>query len=109
LVVVGGGPAGFFFKRGPLKPNFHYGFKRQAKKPTGSENKKIAPSQTRHKNATEAGKFDREVAEAKHGGVAPGRHLFKDSASCAPSMLCCGGHRFYSPTEIKERKTAVAG
>jgi hypothetical protein len=37
--------------------------------------------QTRHKNATEAGQFDREVAEAKHGGMAPTRHLFKDSAS----------------------------
>jgi hypothetical protein len=29
--------------------------------------KKVAPSQTRHKNATEAGQFDREVAEAKQG------------------------------------------
>ena len=69
-------------------PIFHCGLNRQAKKATGSENKKIAPSQTRHKNATEAGQFDREVAEANHGGVAPNRHLFKfkDSASCAPSV-----------------------
>jgi hypothetical protein len=59
-----------------------------------SENEKVSPSQTRHKNAMEAGQFDRKVTEAKQGGVAPTRHLFKDSASCALNYLIAVGACF---------------
>jgi hypothetical protein len=42
----------------------------QKKLPSGSAHEKVAHSQTRHKNATEAGQFDQEVAEAKQEGGA---------------------------------------
>jgi hypothetical protein len=53
------------------------GAHREAKKPAGSADQKVTPSQTRHKNATEAGQFDREVAEAKQGGGAGPSLLIK--------------------------------
>jgi hypothetical protein len=52
-----------------------FGFGGWPKKATGSAHGIVAPSQTRHKNATEAGQFDREVAEAKEGGGGAGAGL----------------------------------
>jgi hypothetical protein len=51
-------------------PILHCGLVRVAKKATGSTHGKVAPSQTRNKNATGAGQIDLELAEAKQGGGA---------------------------------------
>jgi hypothetical protein len=52
-----------------------------------SADQKVAPSQTRHKNATEAGQFDREVAEAKQGGGAGPNVLIKGHTVRPPCPL----------------------
>jgi hypothetical protein len=62
-----------------------------------------------NKNATETGQFDREVAEAKRGGVAPSRHLFKDSASCAPSLCLCAALGHSQTSSALNSRWDVAG
>ena len=54
---------------GALMPILHCSLVRVAKKSYESAHEKVAPSQTHHKNATKAGHFDRELAEAKQGGA----------------------------------------
>jgi hypothetical protein len=78
-------PAGRIFKQkeARLCPFFTAAWFGWPKKATGSAHEKCAPSQTRHKNATEASQFDREVAEAKQGGGALAPAFKSRTTPCA--------------------------